>query len=103
MATPADHIAGIQVLARSLRAGFEPVILDIENGFDPSLLPQAVGTMTGPRRYISLVPLQLGKALTDPDATAALAELDTVLVGGQATNPDLLHAARAAGITVVTT
>lgn len=103
LATPADHIAGIQVLARSLRAGFEPVILDIENGFDPSLLPQAVGTMTGPRRYLSLVPLQLGKALSDPDATAALAELDAVLVGGQATNPELLHAARAAGITVVTT
>ena len=50
LATPADHIAGVQVLARSLRAGFEPVILDIENGFDPALLPQAIGSMTGPRR-----------------------------------------------------
>ena len=34
------------------------------------------------RRYASLVATQLAKALLDPAATAALAELDAVLLGG---------------------
>lgn len=103
LATPPDHIAGIQVLARSLRAGFTPALLDISTGFNPAQLPEAVSGMVGRRRYLSLVPLQLGKALGNPAATEALTEFDTVLVGGQAADPSLLERARAAGITVITT
>ena len=32
---PAHHIAGLQVLLRSLLAGTEPVVLDVATGFDP--------------------------------------------------------------------
>ncbi|WP_220126950.1 o-succinylbenzoate--CoA ligase [Rhodococcus spelaei] len=103
LALPPHHIAGLQVLLRGLLAGTEPVIVDVARGFDPAALPAAVATMTGPRRYTSLVPTQLVKALDHPGATAALAELDAVLLGGAATPAPVLARAVAAGITVVRT
>ncbi|MFC7449238.1 o-succinylbenzoate--CoA ligase [Rhodococcus daqingensis] len=103
LALPPHHIAGIQVLLRGILAGTEPVIVDVATGFDPALLPDAIAAMTGARRYTSLVPTQLIKALDHPAATAALAELDAVLLGGAATPAPVLERARTAGITVVRT
>lgn len=103
LALPAHHIAGLQVLARSVLAGTEPVIMDVTGGFDPAALPAAVARMAGPRRYTSLVPTQLIKALEVPEARAALAELDAVLLGGAATPAPVRARAEAAGITVVRT
>jgi O-succinylbenzoic acid--CoA ligase len=125
LALPAHHIAGLQVILRSLRAGHEPVVMDVTRGFDPSSLPDAVaacragsGTRAGTgesaaggvssvadRAYTSLVPGQLAKVLDDgpPDAVAALAELDAVLLGGAAAAPELLARAADAGIRVVRT
>ena len=51
-------------------------------GFDVTQLPTAVAQLGSGRRYTSLVATQLAKALADPEATAALAELDAVLLGG---------------------
>ncbi len=103
LALPAHHIAGMQVLLRSLLSGTEPVVVDVSAGFDPAGLPAAVDAMAGPRRYSSMVPTQLIKALDHPDATAALARLDAILLGGAATPVPVLERARAAGITVVRT
>ncbi|WP_137873570.1 o-succinylbenzoate--CoA ligase [Rhodococcus sp. Q] len=100
---PAHHIAGMQVLLRAVLAGTDPVVVDVSAGFDPTALPDAIARMSGPRRYTSLVPTQLVKVLHDPGATAALAELDAVLLGGAATPAPLLARARAAGIAVVRT
>lgn len=126
LALPAHHIAGLQVILRSLRAGHEPVVMDVTRGFDPAALPDAVaacraGTTAGggagsksgesatgataARAYTSLVPGQLAKVLDDgpPDAVAALAELDAVLLGGAAAAPELLARATDAGIRVLRT
>ncbi len=103
LALPAHHIAGMQVLLRSLLAGTEPVVVDVSAGFDPGDLPAAVDAVPGPRRYSSMVPTQLIKALDHPGATAALARLDAILLGGAATPVPVLERARAAGITVVRT
>ncbi|WP_194861934.1 o-succinylbenzoate--CoA ligase, partial [Dietzia sp. SYD-A1] len=117
LALPAHHIAGLQVILRSLRAGLEPVVMDVTEGFDPASLPDAVaacrvGVNTGapgrgapPRAYTSLVPGQLAKVLDDgpPEAVTALASLDAVLLGGAAAAPELLARAAAAGIRVVRT
>ncbi|MEU5842503.1 o-succinylbenzoate--CoA ligase [Rhodococcus sp. NPDC047139] len=103
LALPAHHIAGMQVLLRSVLADTEPVVVDVSAGFDPGDLPAAVDAMPGPRRYSSMVPTQLIKALDHPDATAALARLDAILLGGAATPLPVLERARAAGITVVRT
>jgi len=90
---PVTHIAGIQVLVRSLVSGTEPVFGDgPEPGCD----------------HISLVPTQLGRLEAERLAgyrprAGALAGYKTVLLGGAAAAPGLVERARDAGIPVVTT
>ncbi|WP_296395341.1 AMP-binding protein, partial [Williamsia sp.] len=103
LALPPHHIAGLQVLLRSLRAGYTPVVIDVSHGFDPADLIASINAMTSPRRYTSLVPTQLIKTLDDPSATAALREVDAVLVGGAATPVLLQQRAVDAGIPIVRT
>ena len=100
---PPHHIAGIQVLVRSVLAGSVPVELDVSSGFDVAALPRAVRRLGSGRRYASLVAAQLAKALAEPAAAAALAELDAVLLGGGAAPRPVLDAAAAVGIPVVCT
>jgi len=101
LALPPYHIAGVQVLVRSLLAGSVPVEMDVSAGFDVSELPGALSRLGSGRRYTALVAAQLAKALTDPAAAGALAELDAVLLGGGPAARRVLDAAAAAGITVV--
>lgn len=103
LALPAHHIAGMQVLIRSVLAGTVPVELDLSAGFDPAELPRAVSELGIGRRYASLVSNQLAKALNDSAACAALAELDAVLLGGGPAPQPLLEGAARAGISVVRT
>lgn len=103
LALPPHHIAGLQVLLRSLRAGIEPVTIDVSTGFDPDVLVRALDSMSSTRRYTSLVPTQLIKVLENPSATAALTAVDAVLVGGAATPVPLRERAIAAGIPIVRT
>lgn len=93
---PPTHVAGLQVLYRSVRAGTEPVLA----GDD---LAVAVARMTGERRYVSLVPTQLHRLLDDPVATEALRGFTTVLVGGAAVPASLRARAAAAGVRTVAT
>lgn len=107
LALPGHHIAGLQVILRSLRAGHAPVVRDVTGGFAPAALPAAVAECVagGVRGYTSLVPGQLAKVLDEgsPDAVAALARLDAILLGGAAAAPELLARAADAGIRVVRT
>ncbi|WP_253861884.1 o-succinylbenzoate--CoA ligase [Mycobacterium asiaticum] len=103
LAIPPHHIAGLQVLVRSVISGTDPVELDVSAGFDIGELPRAIRALGSGRRYTSLVAAQLSKALDDAPATAALAELDAVLLGGGPAPQPVLAAAAAAGITVVRT
>lgn len=103
LALPPHHVAGIQVLVRSLVAGTTPVQLDVATGFDIDRLPAAIAELGSGRRYTSLVATQLAKALTAPAATAALADLDAVLLGGGPAPQPILDAAMAAGVRVVRT
>lgn len=100
---PAHHIAGIQVLVRSLLAGSEPVCVDLSRGFTPAGFAAAAGTLEGERRYTSLVPTQLVRLLADELGTQALRRFDAVLLGGAASPPALLACAAGAGVRVVTT
>lgn len=101
LALPAHHIAGVQVLVRSALAGTVPAELDVSEGFDAAELPSAVAEMGTGRRYTALVANQLAKALADNAASAALAELDAVLLGGGPAPRPVLDSAADAGITVV--
>jgi o-succinylbenzoate---CoA ligase len=103
LALPPYHIAGVQVLVRSALAGTIPVELDVSGGFDTAELTTAARRMGPGRRYTSLVAAQLAKALTDPAAAGALAEMDAVLLGGGPASRRVLDAAAATGIPVVRT
>jgi len=98
LALPLTHVAGWQVMVRSLDSGLDPVSL---NDFEH--FAQAAEATEGPRRYTSLVPTQLVRLLGDGAATEALATFDAVLVGGAAAPVSLLERARACGVRVVTT
>jgi o-succinylbenzoate---CoA ligase len=103
LALPATHIAGVQVLVRSLVAGTTPAVLDLAAGFRTATFTDAARPLLaepGPH-YTALVPTQLSRLLADDPAV--LKEFDGVLLGGAATPPPLLEAALAAGVRVVTT
>lgn len=101
LALPAHHIAGLQVVARSVVAGSPPVALSAR--FTPAELAAAVARMGTGRRYASLVAVQLDRALGDPAGRAALADLDAVLIGGGPMPAGLAEKASAAGVSVVRT
>ncbi|MDO4258045.1 MAG: AMP-binding protein [Actinomycetaceae bacterium] len=105
LALPAHHIGGAMVLARNVIAGRSPLIVDTSNGFTPAdLLPalRAARDTTEYPTYLSLVPLQLRSCLdADEDVLDGLRHLKAILVGGSASDPDLLARARDAGLTIV--
>jgi O-succinylbenzoic acid--CoA ligase len=103
LALPVTHIAGLQVLIRSLLLDTVPVIVDSKGGFTSKAFLAAVSTMDSDRRYTSLVPTQLARLLDDGGtAVDALAGFEAVLVGGAATSTTLHDRATAAGIRLVT-
>jgi O-succinylbenzoic acid--CoA ligase len=106
LALPTTHIAGIQVLVRSIVAGRQPVVMDLGAGFRASGFAAAARPLLatpGPH-YTALVPTQLARLVaTEGPGLAAIREFDTVLIGGAATPPSLLDRARRAGVNVVTT
>ena len=101
LALPAHHVAGFQVLVRSVVAGNTPVA--VAAGFTAADLVSAIASMGSGRRYTSLVAAQLDKAMADPAAAAALATLDAVLIGGGPMPAAVAERAAAAGIPVVRT
>ncbi len=91
---PVTHVAGLQVLVRSLAAGTEPAVA-------PAAGP---GALAGAGcAHVSVVPTQLARLLGEPAGAAALAAYSCVLVGGAAADAGLLERARAAGVRAVTT
>jgi len=106
LALPTHYIAGINVLVRSLAAGFEPVYFG-SGHFDATEFAEASRTMDGPLRFTSLVPAQLARVVDaaddDLDLLAAMRRFDRILVGGQATPPALLARAIELGLNVTRT
>ena len=104
LTVPAGHVAGVQVLVRSLEAGTEPVATDLAVGFTaPAFAAATARLRPGRRHYTSVVPTQLVRLLADPVGTEALRRFDAVLVGGAATPRSLRLRAEEAGVPVVTT
>ena len=97
LTVPPTYVAGLQVLVRSVRADTVPTLGDAG---DP--VP-ALRALEGPRRYAALVPTQLVRLLRDRAATAVLAGLDAVLVGGGPLQADVRLRAEGAGVRVVQT
>ena len=101
---PAYHVAGLQVLVRSVVGGTTPEVLDLEGGFDVAGFARATERMAAAdRRYTALIPTQLTRLLDDPAGIRALRAHDAVLVGGAATSAADRERARHAGVRIVTT
>ncbi len=100
---PVTHVAGLQVLVRSLVSGTEPVLAERADA-ETVVAGRASGCA-----HVSLVPTQLQRLLEpgagrpDIDRSTSLAGYSSVLLGGAAAPAGLLAAARAAGVPVVTT
>jgi o-succinylbenzoate---CoA ligase len=104
LALPAQHVAGVQVLVRSLLAGAPPVVQDLRAGFRTDAFAAATGALGTDRRCTSLVPTQLGRLLDAGGAALdALRSYAAVLVGGAALPAQLHERAVAEGVAVVTT
>ncbi|BAU94854.1 O-succinylbenzoic acid--CoA ligase [Corynebacterium suranareeae] len=105
LAMPAHHIAGMQVLIRSLIAGVEPLAIDLSTGFHIDDFATAAAELknTGDRIYTSLTPMQLLKAMNSLPGIEALKLFDAILVGGAALSKQALTSAKKLGISIVTT
>ncbi len=104
LALPAHHVAGLQVLLRSLDAGTPPLAMDLSDGFAPrEFVATTQRFEPGARRYTSLVPTQLVRLLDHPGGADALRSFDAVLVGGSAVPPRLRRRAERARVRVVAT
>jgi O-succinylbenzoic acid--CoA ligase len=97
LALPGHYVAGLMVIARAVSSGTRVLPARPDLGDLAAVAVEATD-----RRYISLVPTQLARART-AGLWPVLAGFDAVLVGGGPLTPDLLVAAKAAGINVVTT
>lgn len=100
LAVPTHYIAGLNVLARSIAAGTEPVVIAGEHFTAAGFVDAATALDPRSPHLVSLVPAQLATLLDDAPAAAALAGFAHVLVGGQATPAALVERAAAAGIRV---
>ncbi len=104
LALPAVHVAGVQVLLRSLDAETTPVVVDLTHGFSVEGFTGATGRLDpGVRRYTALVPTQLVRLLEHRAGAEALRRFHGVLVGGAALPPVLRRRAEAAGVTLLAT
>lgn len=102
LALPAHYIAGLQVLVRSIAAGTVPVVLP-PGRFDPAAFAEASKKLSAERHYTSLVPVQLARLLESRAGLMALRRFDGILVGGQATPPQLLRRTEQLGLPIFRT
>lgn len=110
LALPVTHIAGLQVLVRSIVARIEPECLELSGGFGCEAFIEATARLArrrdepsqpaGPgrrRAYTALVPAQLEILLSSGKrAWDALSAFDAVLVGGAAAPRSLVERAHGA-------
>jgi O-succinylbenzoic acid--CoA ligase len=110
LAMPAHHIAGIQVLIRSLLADTTPVCMDLQGGFTVEAFVRATAELdSGPSAhtaqpaYTALVPTQLVRLLASAEGSEALTRYAAVLLGGAPAPASALARAKTLGVRAVTT
>ena len=104
LALPPHHIAGLQVVVRSVLAGTTPAIVP-PGPFTPESFNAAARPMISrdDPTYVSLVPTQLLRLLRDNDSCEILSRFSAVLIGGAALPASIAEQARERGINLVHT
>lgn len=102
---PINYIAGIQVLVRSILADVQPVVMNTAVPFTPEAFALSSTMLTADAKFTSVVPTQLVRlqqlASQDPFLVKLLQRFTAILVGGQATPPEVLSFFRDQNINVV--
>jgi O-succinylbenzoic acid--CoA ligase len=102
---PINHIAGAQVLMRSLMADTQPVLMNSQLTFTAEGFARTASLMTGDKRYTSLVPTQLSRLFRgvsrDPLLLNIMKRFDAILVGGQKPDWAMVQELRASGVNIV--
>jgi len=104
VALPMTSIGGLAVVLRAALHGRRPSALMSIGGagaFDPGELAEAIHKVSTPA--VSLVPVQLDRCLSHPDARAALRDCATVLIGGARLPDQLREQCTSRGIPVTST
>lgn len=107
LSLPPHHIAGLQVMLRSLAAGHDPVPVERTERFAAhhvtDALARARAAAPDARRYSSFVPTQLKRLLASDDGVAALRGFDAILVGGASTPAEIITRCTDEGVRIITT
>ena len=104
-ALPLHTSAGFMTVARAVLSGTRAVATASLGGAEPftadNFLAACEQIPTSGRRYTSMVPAMASRLAEHPDALAALATFDAVLLGGQAIPSELITTLSGAGVNVV--
>ena len=107
LALPINYIAGLNVLIRSAVAETQPVMMNTSVTFTAEAFVRHTTMLRDEKKFTALVPTQLSRlaisAEHDESVLNALRSYDAILVGGQATSPQLLESLRELGANVVET
>jgi o-succinylbenzoate---CoA ligase len=89
-------VGGLQVLTRSVLAGYAPVVLS-----DHPTFAAATMALTAERQYTAMVPTQLARYLESEQDQDVLRRFNAIIIGGAAMSADLKAKAAAAGVTAI--
>jgi O-succinylbenzoic acid--CoA ligase len=107
LALPINYVAGLNVLIRSAVAETQPVMMNTSVTFTAEAFVRHTTMLRADKKFTALVPTQLSRlaiaAEHDESVLNALRSYDAILVGGQATSPQLLESLRELGANVVET
>jgi O-succinylbenzoic acid--CoA ligase len=103
LALPANYIAGVQVLVRSIVGSTTPVVQP-SGHFSARVFASLIDELDAPQKFSSLVPAQLARVIDAGEADAGirrqLQRLDAILIGGQALPAALYDRAEELGLNV---
>ncbi|WP_328329797.1 AMP-binding protein [Kribbella sp. NBC_00382] len=89
-------VGGLQVLTRSVLAGYAPVVAS-----DHPTFAAGVMALTAERQYTAMVPTQLARYLETPQDQDMLRRFSAIIIGGAAMPDGLKAKAAAAGVTAI--
>ncbi len=89
-------VGGLQVLTRSVLAGYAPVVAG-----DHPTFAAGVMAMTAPRQYTAMVPTQLARYLETDQDQDMLRRFNAIIIGGAAMPAELKAKAVSVGVTAI--
>ncbi|WBQ06224.1 AMP-binding protein [Kribbella sp. CA-293567] len=89
-------VGGLQVLTRSVLAGYAPVVAADHPSFAAGVM-----AMTAERQYTAMVPTQLTRHLETAEGQDLLRRFNAIVIGGAAMSAELRAKAKSVGVTAI--